>query len=43
MWMEKCFEDRSPMLGGLKTNPMFDPLRSDVRFDSLMRRVGLTP
>jgi serine/threonine-protein kinase len=43
MWMEKCFEDRSPMLGGLKTNPMFDPLRSDVRFDLLMRRVGLTP
>ncbi|HEY9433080.1 MAG TPA: protein kinase [Blastocatellia bacterium] len=43
MWMEKCFEDRSPVLGGLKTNPIFDPLRSDVRFDLLMRRVRLTP
>ena len=43
MWMEKCFEGRSTELGGLKTNPMFDPLRSDARFDLLMRRVGLTP
>jgi serine/threonine-protein kinase len=43
MWMEKCFEERSPALGALKTDPLFDPLRQDARFASLLRRVGLAP
>ena len=43
MWMEKCFEERSSALPTMKTNPMFDLMRSDARFDLLMRRVGLAP
>jgi eukaryotic-like serine/threonine-protein kinase len=43
MWMEKCFEERSSALPTLKTDPRFDVLRSDARFESLMRRVGFAP
>jgi serine/threonine-protein kinase len=43
MWMEKCFEERSSALPTMKTNPLFDALRSDARFDLLMRRVGFAP
>src|SRR5215813_363999 len=43
MWMEKCFEERCSALPTLKTDPRFDVLRSDDRFESLMRRVGFAP
>src|SRR5262245_56405288 len=43
MWMEKCFEERCSALSTLKTDPRFDVLRSDARFESLMRRVGFAP
>jgi TolB-like protein/DNA-binding winged helix-turn-helix (wHTH) protein/Flp pilus assembly protein TadD len=38
--MEKAFEERSPFLAYLKTDPKLDVLRSDVRFTSLVHRVG---
>ena len=40
-WLERAFAERAPYLTSMKTDPAFDPLRSDPRFDDLMRRVGL--
>jgi hypothetical protein len=40
-WLEKAYEVRDPRLAGLKSNRMFNPLRSDPRFQDLLRRVGL--
>jgi hypothetical protein len=43
-WLEKAYEDRSIVsVGFIKTNPMFDPLRSDLRFADLLRRTNLQP
>jgi tetratricopeptide (TPR) repeat protein len=40
-WLEKAFADRSDWLVWLGVEPALDPLRSDPRFQDLMRRVGL--
>jgi serine/threonine protein kinase/tetratricopeptide (TPR) repeat protein len=40
-WLEKGYAGRSDHLTQLKTEPMFDSLRSDLRFADLLRRVGL--
>ena len=40
-WLEKGYAGRSDHLTQLKTECMFDPLRADPRFASLVRRVGL--
>lgn len=43
-WLEKAYEDRSLVsVGFIKTNPMFDPLRSDPRYADLLRRTNLQP
>jgi serine/threonine protein kinase/Tfp pilus assembly protein PilF len=42
-WLEKSIEERSPGLAWLKVWPAFDSLRSDARFQSLLRRMGLSP
>ena len=43
-WLQKAYEERSfSMLVSLKGEPRFDPLRSDPRFQDLVRRVGLPP
>jgi hypothetical protein len=39
--MEKGYEDRDPRVRALKTDPLFDDLRANRRFVSLMRRAGL--
>ena len=41
VWFEKAYADHSNVLTSLKVNPGFDGLRSDPRFQSLMRRVRL--
>jgi tetratricopeptide (TPR) repeat protein len=38
--LEKAHADRSPLLVWLNVEPLFDRLRSDPRFQDLMRRVG---
>ena len=38
-WLEKAFQERSPGLKFLKTEPMLDNLRADKRFDDLIHRV----
>jgi tetratricopeptide (TPR) repeat protein len=40
-WLEKSYQERSPEVVFLKVEPKFDPLRSDPRFTSLLRRVKL--
>lgn len=40
-WFEKAYADHSNVLTSLRVNPAFDTLRSDPRFQNLMRRVRL--
>ena len=42
-WLEKSFAARDKGLTYLKIDPCLDPLRSDPRFQDLVRRVGLPP
>jgi DNA-binding winged helix-turn-helix (wHTH) protein/tetratricopeptide (TPR) repeat protein len=39
--LEKAYSEHFSILTTLKVEPAFDPLRSDPRFDDLLRRVGL--
>lgn len=41
--LEKAYRDREGRLTILKFAPEFDSLRSDSRYEDLLRRVGLTP
>ncbi len=38
--LEKAYKKRNPYMITLKVEPMFDPLRSDPRFQSLLRRMN---
>jgi serine/threonine protein kinase/tetratricopeptide (TPR) repeat protein len=40
-WLEKSYEERDDWIVWTTTNPEFDSLRSDPRFQDLMRRIGL--
>lgn len=40
-WLEKAYALHSNTLTLLKVEPGLDPLRSDPRFQDLLRRVGL--
>jgi TolB-like protein/thioredoxin-like negative regulator of GroEL len=40
-WLEKAFADQSTSLVLLKVDPAFDPVRKDLRFVDLVKRVGL--
>ncbi len=42
-WLEKAFEQRAFFLFFLKVDPMYDNLRTEARFQELVRRVGLAP
>jgi TolB-like protein len=41
-WLEDSYKAHDEGLTNLKIDPCLDPLRSDPRFDGLLRRVGLT-
>jgi tetratricopeptide (TPR) repeat protein len=38
-WLEKAYEEHSPTLYHLKVSPEYDKLRSDPRFDQLLKRI----
>jgi len=40
-WLEKGYSEKDAGLSYLKANPVFDPLRSDPRFKTLLKKVGL--
>jgi DNA-binding winged helix-turn-helix (wHTH) protein/TolB-like protein/Tfp pilus assembly protein PilF len=42
-WLERAYEERYFAMMYLKVAPNLDPLRSDPRFNDLLRRVGHTP
>jgi hypothetical protein len=41
LWLEKAYAENSSFMTSLKFWSVFDPLRSDPRFASLLNRVGL--
>jgi eukaryotic-like serine/threonine-protein kinase len=40
-WLEKTYQEHNADITGLKTDLMWDSIRSDPRFNDLMERVGL--
>jgi serine/threonine protein kinase/Flp pilus assembly protein TadD len=40
-WLEKAYEERSPLLAYLKEDPLFDSLRSEQKFTALLKKMGL--
>ena len=40
-WLEKAYDRRVSMLTNVNVDPAFDTLRSDPRYDDLLRRIGL--
>jgi tetratricopeptide (TPR) repeat protein len=42
-WLERAYQERSVSLYRLKSSPAFEGLRSDQRFQDLVRRIGLPP
>jgi TolB-like protein/class 3 adenylate cyclase/tetratricopeptide (TPR) repeat protein len=39
-WLERGYREHDPVMVLSKALPVFDPLRSDPRFDDLLRRIG---
>lgn len=40
-WLEKAYENRTPWLVQISTDPQYENLRSDPRFADLLRRIGV--
>jgi TolB-like protein/Tfp pilus assembly protein PilF len=40
-WLEKAFQERSHFLGVLRLEMVFDSVKSDPRWDALLKRVGI--
>ena len=41
VWLERAYKEQSNILQFVKVHPYFDPIRSDPRFQNLLRRTGL--
>jgi tetratricopeptide (TPR) repeat protein len=40
-WLEKAYEEQSPMLVYIRVNPLFDNIRSDPRFKAILKKMNL--
>ncbi|MBC7816079.1 MAG: hypothetical protein IAG10_04185 [Planctomycetaceae bacterium] len=40
LWLDRACDDHSQWLSDIGVDPSFDPIRSDSRFASLLRRVN---
>ncbi len=40
-WMERAIEDRDPIIVPIKSYPFLDPLRNEVRFHGLLRKMNM--
>ncbi len=40
-WLERAYDERSPVLVQFIQNPIFDPLRSEPRFEALLKKMRL--
>lgn len=40
-WLDRAFEAHDPYLFFLRVNALYDPLRSDPRFDETLRQFGI--
>jgi TolB-like protein/class 3 adenylate cyclase/Flp pilus assembly protein TadD len=40
-WLERCYEEQDGFCSGLKVYPGFDSLRTEARFQALLKKVGL--
>jgi tetratricopeptide (TPR) repeat protein len=40
-WLDRAFGQRADLLVYLETDPRLDPLRSDARFEALVRKIGI--
>jgi len=41
-WLDQAYAEHDPYLTLLNADPIYDPLRNDLRFTSLLQRMGLT-
>lgn len=41
-YLEKAYEERTRLIFTIKVDPLFDGLRSDSRFQDLLKRMGLS-
>jgi serine/threonine-protein kinase len=42
-WLEQAFRDRTRSMAYIKVEPQFDSLRSDPRFQDIVKKMGLPP
>jgi len=42
-YLERSYEERSPCLPDLKTDPRFDNVRNDARYTTMLQRLNLAP
>ena len=40
-WLESAYQERDVQLISIKVDPVWDPLRSDPRFQDLLKKMGL--
>jgi hypothetical protein len=40
-WLERAYDEQSPWIGYLRVDPRLDPVRSDPRFEGLLRKARL--